>query len=433
MKLKTKFLLFSIVLHLILIYLLVRIQVLNMNLFLTGESLLLVSFAFSIWMYRTIGKPFDIIATGIESLKDKDFSSKLSTVGHEEVDELISVYNLMIEQLRQERLLQIEKSSFLDKLIQASPTGIIIMDFDDRVSVVNPAALILTSLETDTLIGSKMDELPGKLAEELALLEVNHSTIVNINGIHAFKCQKSTFIDKGFSRAFFTIEELTKEIYAREKAAYERVVKMMSHEVNNSIGAINSILNSCLNYQQQLEEGDREDYMNALQVSIERNKSLSTLMSNFARVIKVPDPVKHVVDLMAIIKNVQTLMEAEAYKKELQWQWEIGQQFWVEADGQQMEQVFINVVKNAIEAVPVKGVIKITGTTDSLSIANTGAEISREVSQQLFSPFFSTKRNGQGVGLMLTREILVNHGFKFGLESKNGWTSFRIEAPRIRY
>ena len=427
MKLKTRFLLFSCVLHGILIFILTRIQVRDQQLFLITEALFLTSLAFSVWMYRAIGKPFDIISSAIESLNDKDFSSKLNKAGHEEMDELIAVYNLMIDQLRQERLQQVEKSSFLEKLIQASPTGIIILDFDDKIEALNPAAIALTGLDATEVKGLKIEAIPGKLAEELSILEVNVPQFVNLNGIQSFKCQKSTFIDKGFTRTFYTIEELTKEIYIREKAAYERVVKIMSHEVNNSIGAINSILNSCLNYQQQLDEDDREDYRNALQISIERNKNLSALTSNFARVIKVPEPVKQELDLIQVLKSVQILMEPEARKKELQWQWESDcYNLIVWADAQQMEQLFINIVKNAIEAATARGIIKVIIKANSVSILNTGLPIAKEVSQQLFSPFFSTKKNGQGIGLMLTREILMNHEFPFSLESRDGWTSFKI-------
>jgi len=428
MKLKTKFLLFSLVLHAILIFILICIRDQNQDLFLVGEVLLLGSLAFSVWMYRSIGKPFDIISAGIESLKDKDFSSKLIRVGNNEMDELISVYNLMIDQLREERLQQIEKSSFLEKLIQASSTGIIILDYDDKIDVLNPAALELMGLYLSDVKGKEISALSGKLAEELALLEVNQSKVINLNGMQSFKCHRSTFIDKGFARTFFMIEELTREIYVREKAAYERVVKMMSHEVNNSIGAINSILNSCLNYQQQLDENDREDYKNALQVSIERNKNLNGLMSNFARVVKVPEPVKQEFDLVQVLRSVQTLMEPESRKKKLNWQWEAGQdQLIVQADCQQIEQVLINIVKNAIEAAPAKGIIKIVIKADSLSVLNTGPAIPKEISQQLFSPFFSTKKNGQGIGLMLAREILMNHDYKFSLTSKDGWTAFKLD------
>ncbi|MNR01866.1 Sporulation kinase E [compost metagenome] len=204
---------------------------------------------------------------------------------------------------------------------------------------------------------------------------------------------------------------------------------MMSHEVNNSIGAINSILNSCLNYKSQLIKEDQEDYETALNISISRNNGLSSLMSNFARVIRVPEPIPHDVELYSLIRSVVLLMEPEARKKEVSWLWDTDDlSFEVFADYQQLEQVFINILKNAIEAVNLSGTIRIQilASVKTISIANTGPGISDEISHMLFTPFFSTTKNGQGIGLMLTREILYNHDFKFSLQSSGGWTEFKI-------
>jgi nitrogen fixation/metabolism regulation signal transduction histidine kinase len=430
MKLKTKVLIWISVSHAVFAYLLTELYSNHRTAFFVGEALLVTSLILSSWIYRAIGRPFDIISSGIESLKDKDFSTKLNPVGHGEMDELISVYNLMIDQLRQERLLQMEKSSFLQKLIDASPSGIIILDFEGNISSLNPAAVEILDLSEQDASGRKLDNLPGSLAEELSNLSLNESKVITLSGIKSYKCHKSTFVDKGFNRAFITIEELTREIYIKEKSAYEKVIKMMSHEVNNSIGAINSILNSCLNYKSQLKGDDQEDYQNALNVSINRNQGLSDLMSNFARVVKVPDPVMQSFDIISLLRSVKILMEVVGQKKELEWIWDTDSDvFEVSGDYQQLEQVFINVLKNAIEAVDVCGKIRIKTeiTTKTLSISNTGPGIPKEISNQLFTPFFSTKKNGQGIGLMLTREILLNHNYKFSLGTSGEWTEFTID------
>ena len=93
MKLKAKFLLFSLLIHAVFVYLLTELYAQNRTLFLIGEGLVLLSLGFTIWLYRSISRPFDIISSGIESLKDKDFSSKLNNVGYQALEELISVSN----------------------------------------------------------------------------------------------------------------------------------------------------------------------------------------------------------------------------------------------------------------------------------------------------------------------------------------------------
>lgn len=429
MKLKTKVLLLAIAIHGVFIYILTGLYNTNRTAFLIGEATLFISLILTYFLYQAISLPFDTISSGIESLKDKDFSAKLNTIGHPEMDELIYVYNLMIDQLRQERLLQVEKSSFLGKLIEASPSGIVIFEFDGIIASVNPAAAEIFGIQREEALGKPLNQIAGRLPEELLLLTANEPKVINLNGIKSYKCHKATFTDRGYTRTFITIEELSREIYLMEKNAYEKVIKMMSHEVNNSIGAINSLLNSCLNYKNQLKDDDQDDYENALNVSIGRNNSLSNLMSNFARVIRVPEPILHPVDLTALLRSVALLMEPEARKKQLTWLWETDTlSFEADADDQQMEQVFINIFKNAIEAANPSGSIRIqiSSATKTISIGNTGPGISNEVSRQLFSPFFSTTKNGQGIGLMLTREILYHHHFKFSLQSNDGWTEFKI-------
>ena len=340
MKLKTKVLLVALVVHAVFIYLLTELYAASRTAFLIGEGMLFVSLIFSYWLYRSISQTFDTISSGIETLKDKDFSARLNQIGHPEMDELIDVYNMMIGQLRHERLLQAEKSSFLGKLIEASPSGIIIFEFNGIIGAVNPAATEILGLQRGEILGKSLSQIGGRLAEELVLVKVNDAKVINLNGIKSYKCHKSTFTDLGYSRTFITIEELSREIYLKEKNAYEKVIKMMSHEVNNSIGAINSILNSCLNYKHQLDEADQEDYDAALNTSIGRNHSLSDLMSNFARVVRVPEPVKHIVDLIALLRSVVLLMEPTARKKNVSWQWDLDalvlETF---ADYQQLEQV----------------------------------------------------------------------------------------------
>jgi two-component system, NtrC family, nitrogen regulation sensor histidine kinase NtrY len=431
MKLKTKVLLSAILIHAIFIYLLTVLYAINRNLFLIAEALVFISIILSYWLYRSISKTFDTISSGIETLKDKDFSAKLNNIGHPETDELVYVYNMMIDQLRHERLSQAEKSSFLGKLIQASPSGIVIFDFNGNITLINPAAVEMIGLNPDEILGKPLSRITGRLADELSLLEINGSKIVDLDGVKSYKCHLATFTDLGYARTFITIEELSRELYLREKNAYEKVIKMMSHEVNNSIGAVNSILNSCLNYKDQLDEEDREDYEAAMSVSIARNSSLSDLMSNFAKVVRVPEPVRHDVELIALLRSVVLLMEPEAAEKEVRWLWEPDcETFGISADYQQLEQVFINILKNAIQAVDYSGTIRIQtfSSAQTISIGNTGPAISKEVSSKLFSPFFSTTKNGQGIGLMLTREILYNHNFKFSLQSSGGWTEFKINS-----
>jgi hypothetical protein len=101
---------------------------------------------------------------------------------------------------------------------------------------------------------------------------------------------KSRFLDRGFHRHFVLMEELTEELRQSEKAAYEKLIRLMSHEVNNSVASANSLLHSCLNYKDQLEVEDREDYEVALAVVISRTEQLNAFMKSFADVVRLLKP-----------------------------------------------------------------------------------------------------------------------------------------------
>ena len=155
-------------------------------------------------------------------------------------------------------------------------------------------------------------------------------------------------------------------------------------------------------------------------------------MSNFTDVVRIPPPVRRMCDLHELLKAVQILLSGECETRNITWQWELSPQpFKVELDVQQMEQVLVNACKNAIEAIGENGQLTVNtmnSTGKRLIIRDTGKGISKDIRSNLFTPFFSTKKNGQGIGLTLIKEILVNHGFSFSLESsKNGFTEFTID------
>ena len=430
MTLRTKFILFAVVVHATLLILTYHFLLTNKLLFLAAEALIVVSLILTFQIYRAFVRPLNLIAAGIESIKEKDFTVKFLKTGQPEVDQLIDVYNLMMEQLRQERVSQNEKQYLLERLIQASPSGIIMLDYDGNIQQVNPAAKAWLQVPMPALLGKKLEDLPGQWRTELSTLEEGQSRIFYINGIHTYRGHKSYFIDKGFPRHFIMLEELTEDIIKKEKYAYEKIIRMMSHEVNNSIGAINSILNSVKSYAPQLQEDLRADYEEALEVSIERNKNLAAFMANFATMVRLPAPRRQPCDLHQLLQGVYRLMQPQLEQRNISWEWHMTPApLVIEADAQQLEQVLINIAKNAMEAVDADGLIRVKTQLQPpcLVIEDNGEGIPEAVRQQLFTPFFSTKKNGQGIGLTMIRDILINHNFPFSLETDEaGLTAFTI-------
>jgi nitrogen fixation/metabolism regulation signal transduction histidine kinase len=320
----------------------------------------------------------------------------------------------------------------MEKILNASPSGIITIDFDEKVAMVNPSAERMLQLPFASLVGKKLPEVRTPFAEALSRLKVGESQVISLQGSRRVKCRKSQFPDQGFSRSFILMEELTEELRRSEKAAYEKLIRMMSHEVNNSIGAVNSLLHSFLHYKDQLREEDRKDYETAINVAISRTDHLNSFMRSFAEVVRLPAPKRQPTHLEDLLENIAHLLSSESQKRGIVWKWDIAERLGpILMDKNQMEQVFVNIFKNAMEAIGENGTITIRigekGGRGCVIIEDTGCGISPEVRLNLFTPFFSTKENGQGIGLTMVQEILSLHQFEFSLEGQpNHPTQFAI-------
>lgn len=429
MKLRTKYILFVFILHFVTLVLTYFIFEANKILFLVSEVFIIISILISWNLYRQLIQPMKSLMMGLDAIKDRDFNIKFSPTGKYEVDQLIDVYNQMIDQLRTERTLQEQQHFFLEKLIYTSPTGIIILNYDDRVQQVNPKALQILNLTDEGLIGNPLKEFNNELLSHILMLKSGEAKVVKYQGASTFKIQKSHFVDRGFPRHFVLIEELTAEILAAEKGVYGKVIRMMAHEVNNTIGPVNSIIQSTLKTDDLWQEKNKL-LKEALQVALDRNQNLNLFMRNFADLVKLPMPNKKPLELQSFISSIVKLMEIKAIESDVELLIRSPETpFYISADEQQMEQALINIVKNAIEAIGQNGriVITINDVGRQLVISDNGSGISAQQSGQLFTPFYSTKKHGQGIGLTLVREILINHGYGFSLKTVGiDETEFRI-------
>lgn len=431
-SLRLKFIFYLIFVHLLFagvaIYLLSKHRVW----LLAVEAVFVISLAVGVKLIRNLFGTIELINTGAQFIEDSDFTSRFREIGQPEMDHLVRVYNQMADSLREERVRMQEQNYFLDKVLTASPSGVVTFDFDGRIAMANRAAERMLQQGAAELMGEKLHELNSPFAQALSELKLGESQIVPLFGRRRVKCQRGQFLDRGFTRDFILMEELTEELRQAEKTAYEKVIRMMSHEVNNSVGSANSLLHSCLHYSDQLRGEDRQDFETAVNVVIGRTDQLNTFMRNFADVFRLPPPNLQPCDVRKLIEDVAFLLKAECVRRRIEIAWDAQTELdRVPLDRSQMEQVFVNVLKNAVEAIDEDGVVTIRlGAQAGKSfvvIEDTGCGLAPSVRANLFTPFFSTKGNGQGIGLTLVQEILDQHGFEFSLESQpDSPTAFTI-------
>jgi two-component system nitrogen regulation sensor histidine kinase NtrY len=430
---RLKLLLFLLPLYAVLFTLAAQARTTNAALFIACEVVLLGSLGLAWQLYRGFMQPIRLIEAGTAALQAQDFNLKFTPVGQPGLDQLIDVYNHMLDALRQERVSQHEQSVLLERLIQASPAGILILTFDQHIASANAAAAWALGLPAAALVGQAVAALPVPWGGVLAELSGGQPQTVRLPGGQTYRAAAAHFLDRGFQRRFVVLEELTQEIRAQEKQTYEQLIRLMAHEVNNSIGAVNSLLGSFRHYAPQLASADQADFAQALEVSIARNTQLADFVAGYARLVRLPPPTPHLTDLHALLRDLGHLLAPQSDAQGVAWHWELLQAgpLLVQADSQQLTQALLNVAKNALEAIgPAGGNVWLRTTTQPLTlrISNDGAPLSSEVSQQLFTPFFSTKPGGQGIGLTLVRDILLAHSFAFWLATEaDGRTTFQVE------
>ena len=436
------------------------------------EAVFVASLATGIVLVRRMFRALAFVAESAQFLNDSDYTTRFLQVGQPEIDGLIAVYNRMVDSLRAERQRVQEQHYFLGRVLDVSPSGILVLDFDGRIDLVNPAAERLLQRPADMLRRTTLAGSGVPILEALAPLGSGQGRVTAAQGGRRVRAQRGTFIDRGFPRSFFLLEELTEELRQSEKAAYEKLIRMMSHEVNNSVGASSSLLHSSLAYGSQLSAADRADFERALQIAIDRMGQLNLFMRSFADVVRLPQPARQAVNVVDVLRRIDGLVHAEREKRGIAWAWDIEEDDAVASmDAVQMEQALLNIVKNAMEAIDetagdprtwraasaahdvasvthdaatVQGdaqstaarrtrgtvTVRLTRATGRLrlTIEDTGPGMPPDVRDQLFTPFFTTKPHGQGIGLTMVQEILSNHGFEFSLDSAPGGpTRFTID------
>lgn len=363
-------------------------------------------------------KSIDTVSRGLSLLQEGDYSITLRKSGHSEADKIIEVYNAMINRLREERLSVREKNHFLDLLIDSSPMGILILNLDEKIEDINPAACQFLKRSSEELLGKTLEDIENPITFELSKLEFGMKIKVDQPDNRKYLLRKLFFMDHGFKHLFYLIEEFSDEIRQAEKSAYTKLIRMMTHEVNNTLGAVNSILSTIVDNEDSCLKEEKEEINQILTVALQRNTRLNQFMRNLTEVVKLPAPQKEEFNVISSVNNVLLSLQHQVNSREIQIMTDFEKDVVnINADQSQIEQVFINIILNAIESIGVKGTIQIVISQNPVRIRFTdnGTGILDEARDKIFTPFYSTKPDGQGVGLTLASEILSNHSFSFRL------------------
>ena len=423
--------------------------------FVSAEVLLLASLALGWFMIRHALEPLGYTRRFHDLLQDQQYANRLTPAREPELDELVRLFNTLLGTLHRERLEIGEQQGFLNRLLEATPSAVLVFDFDGAISLLNPSAASLLGLEQPR--GKRLDAwLDGQaelshevdergrqrsldLVRQLDALPLGESRLLTDPDGRRYRAQRGSFFDRGFAREFLLVEELTAELESSERAAYEKLIRVLAHEVNNTVAATGSVLESLLFYSKQLAERDAEDFATAVVAVRRRNISLGEFIERFTRVVKMPEPELRPVSLKEVVDDILWLNRDQCNARGIALGWSRCDAIApLSIDRQLLEQALLNIVKNAIEAVDVRaaveGFIRVAiedhGDRVRLAVTDSGRQLGAAEAGRLFTPFFSTKKGGQGIGLMFVREVLNRHGATCSLAAgDDGETRFDIWFP----
>ena len=364
----------------------------------------------------------------VSALREGDYSVRGRDAERSDaLGEVLWEINALGDVLRTERLGELEATALLRQVMEEIEVAILAFDGSGELRLVNRAAAKLLQRPPSQLLGRSATAL----GLEVLLTGATPRRLEGAFGrAGPYELRRSQFRRDGLPHTLVVLADLRRVVREEERAAWQRIVRVLSHEINNSLAPIQSIATSL---QAMLGRGDREEWMDdvraGLTVVARRSEALSRFLGAYARLAKLPAPTLAPVNVTALVERVVAL-DARTGIRVVP-----GPAAWVRGDADQLEQLLINLLKNAVEAVG-DGAGEVTVTWAEvpgeveLVVEDEGPGLLE--TKNLFVPFYTTKHDGSGIGLVLCRQIAEAHGGTLTLENARNrkGCDARLRLPR---
>lgn len=373
-----------------------------------------------LWLARRIARPWvrvvHAVGDGITSLRDRDYSVSVGATSDPDLSALTHAYNALGELLRRERLDLYQRELLLDTVIQTSPLSMILTDASERIVYSNVAARQLLrggrkleGLEFATVLADSptaLREAVGSPGDTLFTMDVQTEAQV-------YHLSQRRFVLNARPHRLLLLKQLTRELAAQEVAVWKKVIRVIAHELNNSLAPISSLAHSG----QLLALAPDTTQLHRVFATIgERAAHLASFIDGYARFAKLPRPRAVEVpwaQLLARLEGTVHFRISEALPGRPG-----------SFDPGQFEQVMINLLKNAAESGSAVEDITVSIrdeiTAFRIEVGDRGAGLSASTLRDALLPFYSTKATGSGLGLTLCREIVEAHGGRLSLANRSG-------------
>src|SRR5687767_8772249 len=369
-----------------------------------------VCLGFAFALRERVVVPLQTLSNLLAALGEGDFSIRARGArGGDPLGEVMIEVNALVEILRHQRLDALEATTLLRKVMAEIDVAVFTFDEGAELKFVNRAGA--------RLLGQVAERLLGRRAQEIGIdiyLHGEAPRVINTafpGGVGRWEVRRSQFRQGGRPHELLVLSDLSRPLREEERQAFQRLIRVIGHEMNNSLAPIKSIAGSlsAIIDRDPPPSDWRDDVMRGLAVIASRSESLSRFMSAYARLAKLPPPKLTQLDVSSFVDRVITLEKGHHIRLQA------GPRVIVQADGDQLEQLLINLIRNAVDAVRetsggvTVGWDRLPGAQSmELWVEDEGPGLSN--TGNLFVPFFTTKPGGSGIGLVLSRQIAEAHG-----------------------
>ena len=368
--------------------------------------------------------PLYTLSNLLEALREGDYSLRGSRARRgDAIGEVVWEVNALSQTLREQRLRVEETMALLSKVVAEIDISVFAFDANQRLRLINPTGA--------RLLGLHPRDAEGRTAESLGLLDclaVEGARTLRRSfpgGEGRFDVRRSTFREGGLPHELVVVTDLSRALREEERQAWQRLIRVLGHELNNSLAPIKSMAGTLrgLTARDPLPGDWRDDLSTGLNLIGDRAEALTRFMLGYTTLARLPPPAKRATDLSALLARVAQLQQGVRVICDC----DPVRDIVVDLDPDQIEQALINLLKNAAEAMQQQGEVRVVARIDQdaagadrhvlvIEIIDHGPGLA--ATDNLFVPFFTTKPGGSGIGLVLARQIAEGHGGTLTLENR---------------